>query len=497
MAQPVGQPYYTNRYYFRHQEVPFKVSAFTGLNTYIDETRIADTEATELINLDLNPGGELTKRPPTHLSGTYTPGGKLFGLFNVASVGSVFIASSNANLYKSSDGLTWTLIGATPNINNNSQAIQYVDKVYFSTFSGVYVYDGVTVSLIVGSPSSQFITVFRDRLFVTGATMASRLYFSDSLDPTTWTGTNFIDVSAGDGDELSGLYPLHDKLLIFKNKSIWSLYVQGSPIAWIMRLSIQNVGAFSGDTIVEIENIIYFVSYNGVYRTDGTDFICISDPIANILLALVPEANFLYCARFRDKYVLSISTGANISNIYIFYPKLGGWSRWELTLNSRILYLQYCKRLGSGTSFDRLYFVDSPLGAGSVRLLYINDNLLTLNEICLDEGNLDYPIKYISKIFDYSLEGNFKRGKQFNLFVDADVEDIIDTINITYETEEHTEIFNLDQIDSGRYPYKIKGPGYFRHIKYTIEALKANRFKLFAYEVKVNLKSTFQDSGAP
>ena len=83
---------------------------------------------------------------------------------------------------------------------------------------------GTTDSTVAAIPAGKYAKWFHQFFFVAGVSAnPSRLYFSNINAPDTWTGADYIDVNADDGDIITGLAVLKDELLVFKKNRIWSL----------------------------------------------------------------------------------------------------------------------------------------------------------------------------------------------------------------------------------------------------------------------------------
>jgi hypothetical protein len=144
--------------------------------------------------------------------------------------------ASNAQLYISSDGTTFSAIGSA-NLTNNAQMnfVQASDRLF--GFNGTEVVDvandGTTVTKNrSGVPIGKFGYWFHNFLFVAGVagTSINNVYWSNLGDPTTFTGANFIAINANDGDYITGLSSFsaapstgNDFLIVAKLNSFWTI----------------------------------------------------------------------------------------------------------------------------------------------------------------------------------------------------------------------------------------------------------------------------------
>lgn len=180
--------------------------------------------------------------------------------------------ASNAQLYNSTGG-AFSAIGSA-NLTN-STPVNFVQAAnYLFGFNGVEVvdYDGTTVTKNrAGIPIGTFAFWFHNYLFVGGvAGNPNRLYWSDLGNPISFTGANFIDINANDGDILTGLGALNDQLIVFKNYSIWSIDGWTGASFSTTTIAGQNtqsksisVGTPSHQSIVAVGRDLYFLSFLG------------------------------------------------------------------------------------------------------------------------------------------------------------------------------------------------------------------------------------------
>lgn len=139
--------------------------------------------------------------------------------------------ASNASLYASSNASSFSAIGSA-NLTNNAQMnfVQASDKLFgFNGAEVVYVAsDGSSVTKNPsGVPKGKYGWWLHNYLFVAGVTgNPNRLYWSNLGDPLTFDSANFVDISANDGDFITGLNQFYtnatdgDNLIVAKNNSI-------------------------------------------------------------------------------------------------------------------------------------------------------------------------------------------------------------------------------------------------------------------------------------
>ena len=147
--------------------------------------------------------------------------------------------------------------------------------------------------------AAKFVTMWNNYMFyanckISAAWKYSRFYWSNLKDPTTWTSTDWIDVSPGDGTRITGIAPLGDRLVVFKENTIHNVFFTGdSDIPFIVNQSQSDVGAIGGYSIERIDNGLLFWSGDGIYYYDGNNSTKISDKI-NTTLGTLARNRFEY-----------------------------------------------------------------------------------------------------------------------------------------------------------------------------------------------------------
>lgn len=433
-------------------EVPVVIQGFKGLNLREPAGMVQDDELVVCQNFNIGRAGELTKRSGfTQLHGGSTLGTtdvNLLGHYQTPDYSQVIAHTSDDKLYRSSNGSTWTEITFAEPVEVH-HGVQYVNKFYMVGPDGVYVWDGVTLELIEDTPSGTFCLVYKDRLYVLSseAENNSRLYFSAVADFEDWPSTNFFDVKPGDGDFLIACAIIQDLLIIFKTRSTWALYVQGSPQNWVNRNINPEIGCISKDTPREIEGFLYFVGSRGVYRTDGNLFDDISqsiEPVFRDRIVNLTTVNIDAAAWWDDRFIVLLHPTPSTFKYFVYHLRTEGWTEW--VPDNGILPTSFVE-IVSATPSKGLY-TGSKNSNG--RVYRHGGNSFT------DAGSV-YACKLQTKDFDFALPSMMKRGKWLGI-------DVLSTGGVTYVTNvvDGEPLAPDEFTGSGRRLYKVKGPAYFR-----------------------------------
>lgn len=196
---------------------------------------------------------------------------------------------------------TWTTINTGTTYNGFAQAqmsaSNYLNKAFIvgyvsgTTFVPNATLNGTTFSTTdtditdagtdyTAMPQGKFITQYRDLLYVCHAYENSTLYpnriywCNDPVNMTiTWGNlTNFVDIGYNNGDEITGVHELLDRLIVFKHFSMWKWDESESK-------EISSTGCDSHRSIKKIANTLYWFNRDGFYRYSGNDPECISNKV--------------------------------------------------------------------------------------------------------------------------------------------------------------------------------------------------------------------------
>ena len=260
-----------------------------------------------------------------------------------------------------------------------------------------WLYDGTntcsSMTVLSGLTGSKFIKQFQNytimaNVRISGAKYASRIMWSAIKTLDSWDGADFIDISKDDGDEITGLKVLGDRLVVYKNNSIYVVSFTGdADIPFIVQKTNSAVGCASHFSIQEWQNGHIFVSYDGIYFFDGNSSEKVSDRINDTFLTLT-RADLINAVSMyqknKNRYWLG-STTTTDNNIVL---------SWNTYLNS------WSKYAGMSTSAMTIVKVD-----GVEERPYFTD--YSGHAYRADFGNDDYPLNAKTPINNY-YETNWK-----------------------------------------------------------------------------------------
>lgn len=442
----------------------------------------------ECQNFDLGRQGELFKRTGIKRLATLGAGNQtvtVIGYFSTSVFSQIIVKHGN-DLYYTTDGATYTLIGT---YNDVEHGVQYTDKFYMvRRTSTMLQWDGAAITVIAGSPTGSHCRIYKDRMFVANTYSAAnpaRVYYSAIANFLTagWSGLGtFVDVNPGDGDSFVAFAVLHDTFVIFKQYSTWLLYITPDPTGWELRNSNPELGCISKYTAREIEGYLYFLSARGVYKTDGYTFIDISEPVSPIFDQIVLSSalvNQTVGAWWHDKYILMLQTFATPPTWNSFAA--GTWDALSVTpwdaANATYTWLVYHLKTNQWTHWlpaggiSAFNMVEIP-GPAAIKGLYIGSRALNGriyrygDTVYQDDVNSNYDCIVETKDFDFGQAATVKRG----LWLGVEKQGVGDLSisNIPDSNQQATAVVSFPV--NARTTKRVPGPGFFRDWRVRVTA---------------------------
>lgn len=320
-----------------------------GLNTVSDDAAVAPTQMRRAVNARLTDFGAVTKRGGTQRVSTAAidAGEDVQGGFNWRKDGgtSEILAVLDGTLYTTTYGtfpMTWTAeVGALA-------AGVVVDFAKFRDNAGadvVYLADGgllnkwngsaLTVN-IAGTVASKSITVHNERLWSCGSTTAPQTVFysdlnnGDTLGNSGAGGGEIIVRTFGD-QVVVGLASVNTSLLIFHRRGISRITGFGQDDILVAPAGVTaDVGTIAAGSIVEADNVAFFVSERGLYRCNEAEVAPVGtpekpDPLLPIIRQMtateLDDIRAVLNRATRELWVYLPNQG-----VYVYHTLLNSWS---------------------------------------------------------------------------------------------------------------------------------------------------------------------------
>ena len=321
-----------------------------GQNSFTRSSLLPEGSATELTNVILLPNGEISKRRGTRdvfagfLVNEFDRVQALVN-FETVSIDRLVAIVEGTALYF--DGLAWQPYFAAGITDPDElvDLVQLTDELYWSDSNeggGVSNYDGVSVSVIAGSPTNvSVLEVITNRLAAAGVeSVPDAVYFSDILDPLTWDlVNNQIRIGAGDGEPIVALKTWQENnLLVFKRRGVWVINCDptaATAAAFSVAKIHNTIGCVARRSVCQIGQDIWFLSRNGVMSVQkqiGTSSnliaVPMSQPIQDVVLRIRWHMAHKSCAVcYNNYYLLSVPVDSDEPDtVLCFHYQTGGWT---------------------------------------------------------------------------------------------------------------------------------------------------------------------------
>lgn len=429
------------------------VNPGTGLNNVISDEYIENTDASDLKNIMFVERGNPAKRNGHTAVGTgLTTNAR--GLASYYTGSNRYLLTVDGTSLKYLNGTAWTAIsGASFTSGRNTTFCQAKGDLYI--WNGVdsgRKLSGLTLTAPTTTVSGAFGIFYNGVQIVAGtSTNINRLYVSNQSDmsdftvatggtapqpdnstdapgASTFAGTpslteaNIIDVAKDDGDKITGLAKFNEKLIIFKERSTYSLTFDSSSKPTIVQVSA-SIGCVSHRSIDNVENDVFFLSRNGYYtlgyQANFNLGLRTNELSAKIhpVIETITAANLPNTCSIFDTYTFysSVSIGGTTTNNYtLTYDKrYQAWSRWtNVNANAFTIFFD-------SNNTKHLYYA-----ADDEAQVYEIDTGYTDNGTAIDSY-------WISKAVNF---GDFALTKQL-LYVDVEFRTLSGTATITVITD--------------------------------------------------------------
>lgn len=335
---------------------PVTFQRFGGLNLAVDAFKVAATGAVEVYNIDVDRGGQIKTRPgmsTNFASETATAFGGLVAFENASgSLRQFVVAYANgATLtyaaYASTGGAAVTTAAPAAAVITGSARYGDTSNEYLFIANGVdtvWLYDGATFGQPAGIPIGKHlaVTLTSNRLVVAEPGIASKVSFSDPGAPGTFGANNFVNLTPGDGSEITGLASFQNDIYAFKGDRFFVFYGESTDADGEPVFNYRSMDGY-GSLIPPVagDEGVYFFDGRAVWLTSGGVPRRISEPVeafinntAAVAGATVDRTNLVACRLFYagGRLYFAFPTGpvSGVTEMLVFDPKLDAWTLYTL-----------------------------------------------------------------------------------------------------------------------------------------------------------------------
>jgi hypothetical protein len=324
---------------------PVKIGPFTGgLNIYSDASTIGDSECTDINNFDIDLDGTLKSRPPVVMAtGPSTVGCDILGFFTWTD-GVVYIIASDGittTYAYNTNTLAWSTITATFAASSMAQFANkalVVSPTASANPSGSW--DPVAGFVAIATmPKGTTCTIYKERMYIAtgvGNATPSRLFFCPPSNPTgVWnTGTDYLDVNNGDGQDIIEIITFNNALIIFKRNSTYMFAYDSAPTKGTVQLLINNIGVSGKNCVVVFENYLYIMYQGKVYSVMNWNWFQLNVKVPFVYLNTHAGLTHI------DQYICTINNRLICKYFDIYYVygfKTRVWSKWTFSADAQLL----------------------------------------------------------------------------------------------------------------------------------------------------------------
>lgn len=188
------------------------------------------------------------------------------------------------------------------------------DVVYYiNGYDGLRKWDFTTESQ-VSATNYTHICEHKGLLFLVDATDPNKVVYSNFADYETFTSTDFIYVpSPKTGDPVTALKSLNGSLIIPTLNSKYILSGEDNA-TFSLDEAPDKKGTYTQETITADKNFVYYLSDDGVYRSNGSESQLMSDNIYGSIQALANKDSCCICVNKGRLYLWFRSSGSSVND---------------------------------------------------------------------------------------------------------------------------------------------------------------------------------------
>lgn len=246
-----------------------------------------------------------------------------------------YTMDTKAFVHNRAQGAVRVEVGTSPAFNATSISSSFPADWFTGTSTDFPVKGTKPASSV--HPKAAYAGILRDRVWVGNikekklktdgsfegaeSNFFSRVRFSELTNPTAWAYNNYIDVVPDDNDEITGLAPVFNRLVVFKRNSIYQIAGDVTDNFQVVPLSVGVGGCSSPRTIARWDGGVIFAGVDGIKNFDGSRLQHLSLPIDPI--PGVPKSGVVVNRR----YYLSV-LDAGVLSVYVYDIDYKWWTKY-------------------------------------------------------------------------------------------------------------------------------------------------------------------------
>ena len=401
-----------------------------GLNLRADQFNIAENESPAMLNVEVDPRGGVRRRDAVAKVNATALDDEIVSLFTHYEAGqNQIIASVNPSTAPSTTEMYWnenasgdfagpmdrtdgtlvfsgsqpatgvTFNGYTYIVNGSMLAAPHSTGAAIKWHGDNVLpgsYPGYMTPDLDGSaghfPCARYTAVFMDHVWVAytveliDGTQKNRVRFSANGDAENWTASDYIDIDIGeDGDHITAIIPDADRLLVFKQNSIYAI-AGFDRDSWQVRNVTRTAGCREGSQpVAATAGVFFWYAEEGVYLISYDDVAWVFERIKPAMtydvgqpaLSLDTPPSLMWfderlwvSVDYQSDDNISGSSQNNRRNVFVWDPSLGptgSWTRHDINARSLLGYrpsgdahlgIGVTSNITTVASFDRISKLD-------------------------------------------------------------------------------------------------------------------------------------------
>lgn len=336
-----------------------------GMKPDIGEVLLTPNDLDMALNFLLDSYGGLHKRRGTTQWSTSDPSAMTRGEFIYTADDAngdawLFVVDSGHRLYYVNTASSTTLVransgGVVTMGDGNTKTFASMDFNTYVTSRGTgaetYKFDGSSWSTITdhtlngsGSefPLAHSLLNKHERVFAASVrsnstNYESRIWWSNAGDAETWGTNAWIDVDPDDGDAITSIVSVQDRILVFKGGALYTL-TGTTPNSFTLYPVSGQVGMSTRNAAVEHQGRVYWADKRteAIYVYDGADFRRIDDGVSEHIWDNYSSGSgrqvSIRAFAYDNRIYFSFDSGGDgyTSNTFVYDVRLEAWTQWDL-----------------------------------------------------------------------------------------------------------------------------------------------------------------------
>lgn len=373
---PSGEPY-------RYEE---RANFTGGLNLRADQFNLAENESPDLLNVDVDPRGGVSRRDAIDALNVTALNGHVLSIMDhhsTTGTNQLLAAARNSGdtltelHFNSGTGNFTQVQTAAGNVefagSQRPQAVTFNDNTY--VVNGSFLSSEGTKSAVkwAGSnnatsltpdidgsdghfPNARYVATWGEYVWVaytveSGTTHANRVRFSKINDAENWTGTDFFDVDVGEhGDFITGILPDGDRLLVFKQNAVYAVFGFSRDTFEVQNLT-RTAGCLDGTSpVATTVGVFFWYGQDGVYLLSRDRvtwaFERLKPAVDDTTLTFGTAPSLMWfderlwvSADFQSGDSVAGAAQTGRRNVFVWDPTLGDFGAWtRYDINARCLF---------------------------------------------------------------------------------------------------------------------------------------------------------------